>query len=68
MEQQRQRRNQVSISSTLNVRFFVRMSFWQLLSSYMQVENAPKKTFVRKICAFNVDEIDGRDIIIVGAD
>ena len=29
--------------------------FWQLFSSYM---NVAETTFVRKICSFNVDEID----------
>jgi len=33
--------------------FFVRMSFWQLFSIYV-------RTFVRKKCANNVDEIDNR--------
>jgi len=38
--------------------FFVQMSFWQLFSSYMYVVKASETTFVRKICTFNVDEID----------
>jgi len=37
--------------------FFVRKSFWQLLSSYMYIVKAAETTFVRKICMFNVDEI-----------
>ncbi len=32
--------------------------FWQLFSSYMYVVKAAKMTFVRKICTFNVDEIN----------
>jgi hypothetical protein len=47
-----------SISSSLNPRFFVPTSFWQLFSSYMYVEKAAKMTFVRKRREFNVDEID----------
>jgi hypothetical protein len=35
--------------------------FRQLFSSYMKVEKAAKKTFVPKMGAFNVDEIDTRD-------
>ncbi len=31
--------------------------FWQLFSSYMYIA---EMTFIRKICTFNVDEIDGR--------
>jgi len=38
--------------------FFVWMLFWQLFSSYMYVVKAAKTTFVQKIRAFNVDEID----------
>ncbi len=36
------------------------MSFWQLFSSYMYILKAAKTMFVRKICTFNVDEIDYR--------
>ncbi len=37
---------------------FVRALFRQLFSSYMCVEKAAKTMFVRKICTWNVDEID----------
>jgi len=40
--------------------YFVRTSFWQFFSSYMYVVKAAKTMFVRKICMFNVDEIDFR--------
>ncbi len=46
--------NKVSISSTLNAQIFHTNV---VLSGYMYVE---KTTFVRKIRAFNADEIDGR--------
>jgi len=36
------------------------MLFRQLFSSYVYVEKADKMTFVRKICMYNIDEIDGR--------
>jgi hypothetical protein len=36
----------------------VQTSFWQLFSSYMYVVKAAKTMFVRKICMFNIDEID----------
>ncbi len=39
-------------------KFFVQMLFQQLFSSYMYVVKAAKTTFVRKICVYNVDEID----------
>jgi len=39
-------------------KFFVRMLFQQLFSSYMYVEKAAKMMFVRKIRANDVDEID----------
>ncbi len=41
-------------------KFFIRTLFQQLFSSYMYVVKAAKKTFVQKICTFNVDEIDYR--------
>jgi len=40
-------------------KFFVRMFFWQLFSSYMYVEKAAQMMFIQKICTFNVDENDG---------
>ncbi len=47
-----------SNSPTLNAPIFVRTLFQHLFSSYMYVVKAAKMTFVRKICTFNVDEID----------
>jgi len=38
--------------------FFEQMSFRQLFSSYMYVVKAAETTYVRKICTFNIDEID----------
>jgi len=35
-------RAKVSISSTLNARIYVQMSFWQLFSSYVYVKKLPK--------------------------
>ncbi len=35
------------------------MLFWQLFSSYVFVEKAAEATFIRKICTYNIDEIDG---------
>ncbi len=40
--------------------FFKRKSFWQLFSIYMYIVKAAKTTFVQKIGAYNVDEMDGR--------
>ncbi len=42
------------------INIFCTNMFWQLLSSYMYVAKAAKTTFVRKICTFNIDEIDNR--------
>ncbi len=53
-------KHEVSISSTLNVNFFVRMLFWQLLLCTCNQKKAAKTMFVRKILVFNVDEIDWR--------
>ncbi len=39
-------------------KFFVRMLFWQLFSSYMNVEKAAKTTFIQKMYKQNVNEID----------
>jgi len=40
--------------------FLYKRRFGSFFSSYVYVEKAAKTTFVRKICTFNVDEIDGR--------
>jgi hypothetical protein len=50
-------KQQVSISSTLNVRIFrTHVGF----GSFFLIMYIAETTFVRKICTFNVDEIDGR--------
>jgi len=49
----------VSISSTLNVQIFRSNVVLAVFSSYMYIEKAAKMTFVRKMRAYNVDEIDG---------
>ncbi len=46
----------VLISSTLNARIF-RTNI--ILAAFFQLHEHRKTTFVRKICTFNVDEIDG---------
>jgi len=47
-----------SISSTLNAGIFCTNNVLAVFSSYMYIAKAAKTTFVRKICMFNVDEID----------
>jgi hypothetical protein len=51
---------QVSISSTLNARIFCTNIILAAFSSYIDVEKAAETTVIRKICTYNVDEIDGR--------
>jgi hypothetical protein len=46
--------------NALQPEFFVQTLFRQLFSSYMYVVKAAKTMFVRKMCAYNVDEIECR--------
>ncbi len=48
----------VSFHQRYTYKFYVRILFQQLFSSYAYVEKAAKMTFVRKICTYNIDEID----------
>ncbi len=50
----------VSISSTLNARIFCMNVVSAAFSSYMYVDKAAETTFVRKMRAYNIGEIDGR--------
>jgi hypothetical protein len=49
--------NLPSISSTLNMHVFRTNVILAAFSTYVR-KKAAKTTFVRKMCAFNVDEID----------
>ncbi len=62
--------DQVLISSTLNVRIFVRTSFRQLLIRTLNIhvtrDKVPKQRLCKKIRTFNVYEIDINSAMIGG--